>query len=473
MKFKQNSQFAFQFYLIGMPLIFIFSLFDYVRTDSLNPLMLGFLLVYGITVLYVIRYYGMLSLYAIYLYTSAFFLYDCFVFSLFSDKNFLLQTFPIRLYISEKSGAIFIMACFVTVYVTHLAYCLIPKTKYKQKRENYSFGTNKSLEKTGIALMLIFIIPVMYKIYMQLNFVKTNGYTSIFDGSMSDIHYPFWCAGSFIFFIGGYVTFFTSRPPKKLFIPFTLLFLLVYGFNSLKGQRGPIISAILVVIFLITKQYDVKIKMKHLVLLFVIIVFIICTLGTVRSDYGNKKKKKTIVDAQFVTEIFYGQTTSRIVPLLIIDRKLDYHSYPFIFSPLLEPYYSIVYHSEGQDKVSAEHYNNISQVTTYNVSKRSHLNGNGLGGAFIAEAYDCGSFIGVVFWSIILAVILMKFDYVLKVVSVKYRPLVFFYLLNIPALPRGRFFGFMSDFNKILFVYIVMLVVNMHSYLKIKEKNVC
>lgn len=469
MKFKQNSQFAFQFYLIGMPLIFIFSLFDYVRTDSLNPLMLGFLLVYGITVLYVIRYYGMLSLYAIYLYTSAFFLYDCFVFSLFSDKNFLLQTFPIRLYISEKSGAIFIMACFVTVYVTHLAYCLIPKTKYKQKRENYSFGTNKSLEKTGIALMLIFIIPVMYKIYMQLNFVKTNGYTSIFDGSMSDIHYPFWCAGSFIFFIGGYVTFFTSRPPKKLFIPFTLLFLLVYGFNSLKGQRGPIISAILVVIYLFSKQYNIKIKIKHLVLILFTVISLVVVLNNVRTSYGKDNKNKTIVDGKFVEEIIYGQTTSRIVPLLIIDRKLEYHPYPFVFSPLLMPYYAIAYPSSGQDKISAEHHNNISQVTTYNLSKRSHLNGNGLGGAFLAEAYDCGGFAGVILWSIILAIILVQFDFALDVISLKFRPFLFFYLLTIPTLSRSRLFGFMYDLNKIIFVYMVLLIVGMRRYFKLKE----
>lgn len=469
MKFKQNPQMAFQFYLIGMPLIFIFSLFGYVWIDSLNPLMAGFLLVYVITALYTIGYYGLLSLYAIYLYTSAFFLYDCFVFTLFGDKNFLLQTFPIRLYISEKSGAIFLVACFLTVYVTHLAYCLIPKTKYKQKRENYSFDTNKSLEKAGIVLMLVFIFPVMYKIYVQLSFVKTHGYTTLFDGSMSEIHYPFWCAGSFIFFIGGYVTFFASRPPKKLFIPFTLLFLLVYGFNSLKGQRGPIISAILVVIFLFSKQYNIKIKIKHLVVILFVVISLVVVLNNVRTSYGKENKKQTAVDGKFVAEIVYGQTTSRIVPLLIIDRKLEYHPYPFVFSPLLIPYYSIAYPSNGQDKISAEHHNNISQVTTYNLSKRSHLNGSGLGGAFLAEAYDCGGFLGVILWSIILAIILVQFDFALDIIPSKFRPFLFFYLLTIPTLSRSRLFGFMYDLNKIVFVYMVLLIVGMRRYLKLKE----
>lgn len=471
MKLKRNLQASFYTYILGIPIIFIVSLLGFVYTNNLNPLMFGFLLAFFFTVLHAVRYYGMLSLYAIYLYTSAFFIYDCIIFTLFGDKNFLLQYFPLRFSFEERTGSIFLIACYATVFITHIAYCLIPKNRYIVRMTTKPIVNNFILQKTGEIFMLVFLVPVLYKIYVQLSFIRLHGYLSIFDGSMADIHYPFWCMGSFIFFIGGYVIFFASNPPKKRFILFSFLFLLVYGFNSLKGQRGPIISAFLVTIFLIGRQYRIQIKLKYLIVMLITIIGMVVALGNIRASYGDEKKNKSVIDGEFVAEIVYGQTTSRAVPLLIMDRKLDFHPYPFVFSPLLIPYYAFFYPSNGQDRISAEHHNNISQVTMYNLSPSTHLNGGGFGGAFLAEAYDCGGFIGIIIWSIVIAFILVQYDFGLNVIPIKYRPLLFFYLLNIPTLSRGRLFGVMYDLNKIIFVYMVLLLVDIRKYFKLRVNN--
>ena len=39
----------------------------------------------------------------------------------------------------------------------------------------------------------------------------------------------------------------------------------------------------------------------------------------------------------------------------------------------------------------------------YNLSPSTYLKGGGLGGAFLGEAYDCGGFFGIIFWSIVIS----------------------------------------------------------------------
>lgn len=461
--FRNNSLSLFPLYIFGMPVIFFLSLLGYAFEQDLSSLMIGFLVVYAITLAHSIIQNGFLTLYNIYLYTSLFFIYDCFVFSIFFDKNFLVQAFP-RYTASEYTGFIFLCSCYLTIYVMHITYCLFSKRSINQSDVvGYNFV---SLEKAGIALMLVFIFPVMYKIFLQFNYVRIHGYESLYMGGMETIKYPFWCSGSFIFFTTGYVLFFSSNPSKKKYIIFTMLFFIVYGFDSLKGQRGPIISLILISLFLFAKNYKVQIRLKHLVILLCGLIFLIVSINNLRSSYGNSNtSNKEIVNARFIREILYGQTTSRAVPLIIIDKKLDWHPYPFVFSPFLSQYYNYAYPSSGQDVTSAEHYNNISQVTMYNISKAIHLAGGGLGGAFLGEAYDCGGFIGVAFWSIFIALILVVYDFKFNSFSVKFRPILYLYLLQIPTMPRGRIFGIMMDFNKVIFVYLFFILFCFRKYI--------
>ena len=96
-------------YIIISFLIFIFGVFFSELTENLQPLIISFCFFYVITVLCTIKEFGLVSLYSVYIYTSAFFMYDCLLLTLiYPDKNFLEQSFPIRYVFSENVGKIFI-----------------------------------------------------------------------------------------------------------------------------------------------------------------------------------------------------------------------------------------------------------------------------------------------------------------------------------------------------------------------------
>lgn len=459
---KASEKLLFSIYIPVFLIVFSVSVLFYVNPintmNRLNALCAGFLVVFLLTVLYTIYYHGFMSLYAIWLYTSAFFIYDSYFFTLTGDYNFLQQRLPLTYTVSERAGVLLLMASFLTLFVTHISYCLL-KTRVKAK--NVAITPNDPfMQKCGMALMIIFLIPVLYKTYLQVRYVMTYGYLAIFTGMLAEISYPIWTFGCSTAFNIGYILFFTSSPSKKSFIVFTSIYTLVAFFSAMKGQRGPILSSMLVLFYLLYKKYNMKIGIKTIVFLAVVVCLITIKLGETRSNYGKDTKAKS--SSKPVTEailgMLWGQTNTKAVPLLIMDRELEYHTYPFVFSPLLTQINSALYPTNGQTVVSAEKYNNISQVTMYNVSRKTHLKGGGYGGAFLAEAYDCGGFFGVIFFSILIAWIMLQFDVRLNYLSRKMLPLAYYVLLNNIALPRGRFFGWWAP-TLLFFIYIFYLLV--------------
>lgn len=93
-----------------------------------------------------------------------------------------------------------------------------------------------------------------------------------------------------------------------------------------------------------------------------------------------------------VVDLLLEQSRSRVVPMVVMEGDLQYRHYPFVFSPLLRPYYSLEY-GNGQTEEIAQNTNDISNVIMYHLSKTLYLQGFGYGGAFLAEAYDFGYFV--------------------------------------------------------------------------------
>lgn len=452
MTIKNNLSESFSYYLTIVPIIFFVTFLLTINFNTLNPIMIGFMITYVYTVIFSIRYYGFLSIYNIFLYTSAFFIYDCFFFTVFLGENFLLQTFPTKHLFSEEIGLKFIIICWLTVYIMHITYCLFPKKKYP------SIPFDKNFNQFGKIIMIVFFIPVMVKLIIQFNFIRINGYLSMYTDAFAEIKYPVWTSGSFIFFTSGYCIFLASFPKQKEYLIYTFLCALVYFANALKGQRGGFLSIILYFVFFYTKHYNIKLKLNKVILLVVIGVIFIGVMGNVRTSYGDSKKSDLTLDTkELIHKLVYTQTTTRAVPMYIIQGGLKYHDYPFILSSFISPYLQIKYPSEGgQTDVVAKHYNKTTAVITYNISKRAYLGGNGIGSAFIGEAYDFFGFIGIILFSILLSIFFVFCDSSRLHVKRSLIPLLFFILQGMPILPRANIFRFIDlDGIKILFAYFI------------------
>lgn len=450
----------FPYYLSIMPILLFIGILCYNFSETIEPLIFVFALLYVITLIYTVLCFGWLSLYAIFLYTSCFFLFTNVFLTGIDSKhyNFLQATFPMRYMFDIDIGIKFIISAYIMIFVTHCSYCVLPRRK---RNKSNIIETDLNWINIGIIIMLFAFLPVLYKFYLQLDFVSKHGYESIFTGKMKDIDYPIWTTGSFILFSVGYVLLISGNPNKKKFIIFSFLYFLVLLADSLKGQRGPVLGLSVSIIYLLKKIYKQKFHFRTIILMSSVIIILIVGIGIKRDFYGkNKKPTNSVISTNAVLNTLARQSSSNVVPMLIIKGQLSYHPYPFVFSPLLQPFVNHIYPSNGQDEIAATKHNNISHVTMYNVSRSAYLAGSGYGGAFLAEAYDCGGILGVFFWSVILANLLKFFDYSFVFISKKLKPFFLCVLFKIPMMPRQRLFGFFYDYFYIIICsYIVILFI--------------
>ena len=451
---KENH--IFPFYCCLSILIFLVSLLFYVGTSYLQTLLVGFMIFYIMTVFYVIIYYGMFSLYAIYLYASCFFLYNCFILTLLGYDNFLVQTFPKKYSFNENVGAIFIISCFMTVFVTHITYILFESKRWRTGNNDLSI--DKTWRIAGEVLMLVFLLPVLTKSYIQIDFIRSHGYHAMYTGEMSEIKYPIWTAGAYLFFHAGYFIFLASKPPKQNYIFFSILFFIMYLFDSLKGGRSMIICVLLVIIYFYQINYGKKIKFTRLLLMASIVIIVAFYLGRLRSSYGDNTISKNTMDVKEIVKfVLWNQTTTRAVPLLIIRGELKYRHYPFVFYPLVSLLKQKSYPPNSM--LSLYNNNNTSQVLMGNISPTASISGMGYGSAFLGEAYDFLGMFGVILFSILIGILLKMFDKRKMNCNKFIFPLLYSILLIIPLLPRAELFRFLYKFNYLLVTYIFIFLI--------------
>ncbi|MBQ9205638.1 MAG: O-antigen polysaccharide polymerase Wzy [Treponema sp.] len=451
------------FYISLSPVLFFAGLLSYAVTSNLFGMLLGFSIFYIFTLIYSIKQTGFTSLYSIYLYTSAFFIYNSLFLSLFPNftkKYFLKITYPWPYQIEEWVGFIFIICCFLMVFCGHLSYFSF-RRKFNPILVSYR---KKNWEWIGIRFFFVSLIPVCYKIYLQLQFVRTNGYFSIYSEGFESIKYPIWCSGAFLFFNASFFLLLASNPKRRKMLFYFFIYFIVTVFNSLKGGRGPLIAFIVVLIFLLRNKYDYSIKFKNLLFVLFLIVFLTSVLGSIRDSYGNSshKTKGISLDAKtLIINTLWSQTSSRTVPLLIIRGNLKYHPYPFIFYPFTNRVLSHIYKAKGNEFESLKNYNNPSQVLMGNISVSSALSGMGYGSAIIGEAYECGRYFGVVVFSILASCLIAFLDKSKLKMKNFYIPFWYVVLTTVPGIPRKEIFQFvLYNLNDVVFFYIFFFIIN-------------
>lgn len=447
-------------YIVGIPTLYLLSLFFSEFGATLRPMLIGFTITFFITVIYAVKEYGFLSLYSIFLYTSVFFTYTrVFIQSIFpeSEFNFLEYTYPAKIIFSNKEGFIFLTAAFLETYIMHVVYCL-SKKKITYTQSNEMKQCSRYI-KAGTLMMIIFFIPVLTKIIIELRYIMAYGYSSVFLGYRDKIAYPIWVSGATAFFTAGYYVFLAGNPNKKQFLKISILYGIVSALGALRGQRAGLISFLIISLYWYTKRNNVKIKARRVIGFGVVLMLLIVGLNLLRNSYGTNESIQKITFQQALTKIV-EQSGSSVVPMFIIRGNLEYHDYPFVFSPLLTPVNSLLYRNT-QSVISVQRTNDISDVITYNVNSSLYLNGGGIGSAFLGEAYDCGGFLGVIFWSAILAFFIRFCDNKSINVKSRYVPILYAVLINIPLMPRGRLFGFTGSYLPLLIAYFIMFMLGL------------
>ena len=436
-------------------------------TGNIITLTSSFILGYLFIILRQLLIGNFYSLYSFYLLTSAFFMYDIFLIGPYLGKGVMsidfagMYTFPD--WVGEKfifiaSFSIIVVDIIYTTYHSNETY-LNGDVKYSTNIAPYNrIETNKFYYRFGMILMCIFIIPLIYKIILQVKEQKLYASYSIanFTGIESTINFPWWTRGSGTFFYIGFLLFIYSFPSiRKAKIGYFLYLILLFS-TALKGGRAFLFSFVLSLPLLLKKLYNKTISKVSMIFLSIVLIILATYLGNFRTNSNTTLKKG--VFANFL----YGQTTTMGVPYIYLnnDGNIPYKHYPLILTPLINPIRrKFVTYGVGAIE-SMKQSNNYGTIELYMINPTAVENGGGLGLNFLTEAYDFLGYIGVFLWSVLLAIIMRFVDSIQY--SNKNRRLIviiFFIYDYILILPRHTFFGIMDHIKYIIMFYIIYYII--------------
>jgi len=440
-------------YIILVPLLVSFALIHYAVTGVLDALVICFLVCYTATTIKAMYYYGNFSLYAIYLYTSFFFVYSRVFFDFIDYKSFLQISFPVQHIFNTHTGLVFLLVSLLSYYVIDIVFSL--NRSGRQPVNN--LHSNIKLQHIGIFLMCISMPPLIYKGYIRLLFVKEHGYLSVYNGMLDDLELPLWTRGTGTIFVLGYMLFVMGYPREKRFVFLSVVFLLNSALNGMKGTRSSFLLDLVTVFYFYVALYNKKIKFKNMVLLLTGIVMFGSIVGHTRENTGINEKIGNLIKG-----FFYDQGTTIAVPLARIDSDGDikYRHYPFIFSPMINPFLDLYYGDKVNLKIKLKKYHYFGTITIHKYAPELYYKGMGLGGSVLMEMYDCGGVSGIVFWSALLAWIISSVELNLKKTYLNI-PLFWFIVLSVAYLPRYYFFGIIERTHHILLPFIFLFFLKL------------
>jgi oligosaccharide repeat unit polymerase len=366
---------------------------------------------------------------------------------------------PINYVFSKSTGIIFICTAFLSHYIIDIYYSLYGnKNKHKNKLNHYP-----KIQSLGLLMMGFASPATLYKAYTALTLIKAHGYLSIYNGELDNLTYPSWTSGSGTLFLLGYLFVLFSYPSKKIFLCASFIYMATRLFSLSMGSRIVFCSNIIAVIYFYSVFYKKKIVLKNAFILFVFIISI--SIYVAYSRDNKTIQNDAMLD--LISLFFYSQGNTISVPLIIIEmgNKIPYHHYPFIFSQITVLFLKQLYPTAGQSQIALEKYNLTGHILTYMLAPESYYRGNGIGSSVLGEMYDCGGFLGIIFWSIILA---MLFKFIKnKILERNIYILFCWFVLNaIIVSPRSALLKFFGDIPYIIASLFLILLINFFFYPK-------
>ena len=333
---------------------------------------------------------------------------------------------------------------------------------------------NKIMVTIGITLMIFSFPFVLTKLYIQIIYISKYGYLSLFTGIYKDINYPIWTIGSLTIFQMGYYAIILGRPPKKIFIIFSALYFVYIFFESIKGQRGPLIINTLLITWLYTNIYNAKLKIKYLFFLMLSLLIFSQFIGQIRS------KDKAKNNYSLVNEFFYSQGITLILSMHILNNENEFinHSYPYILAPVMDYFNKYLHrtiYQKGQSSELIKYSNDINTQLTFFLDSNRYLKGNGIGSCYLIELYDLGKYFGIIVGNIILVCLM----FILSKKALKNRINFLFSILvfrSFVYMPRNRILSFFPDLFKtsliLFFISIITIIILYNNIKSFKKPNI-
>ncbi|EMC8780757.1 oligosaccharide repeat unit polymerase [Providencia rettgeri] len=361
------------YFIISLSIIILVeSIYLNIDYETINYIFLG-LFIFNYLIIYSLG--GPLSIYGLFLLTSAVFIYGKVISSIFTSK---VNIEEITFFTVEKISNIDmlnLLACINLILASiSLGYVLniIIEKRKRLKLIEYSFNR---IPLKGIILIIVFCISPY--IINGLITVIQNGYLSFYTNNLELLETGSFLPTLYSFGITISIVFLSIaiQQQKNNYIKLFFLILLINAILlTIIGQRGPIVSFFLFYLWYRNK-YIKKIKLSYLfILLFIMIIFSQTTL-IFRDDYNNVDK--SILDNYL---LFFSQQG---LTLQVVYLTKYIHEYPlYLIMQNFIPGSIFIY---KQLFPHIELYNSSSALLSSIINSNLYKSGAGVGWSVYAD----------------------------------------------------------------------------------------
>ena len=427
--------------------------------DALEMKFLEYLLmgVYIYTFFTAKIYLEWLNSYMIFLYTLFLFNFTRIFLDIVNYKEFGFANFYFYYDVRNEIITVFLLV----LLFTHLGFFIgISNEKISEIRSSITLESRRMFTDIGMALFIISLPALAYKMFIQLRVILHAGYEAYYTGILKGVDYPAFTKGSGTVMTIGFLIFLISIPSKRKFLTISSLYLMVKLLDSFKGARAIFLTQLLFIMWYYAKVYGIRIKAKTMVKLVGFTVIFSQILVSIRS--------KKIFSLDLINTIYnflFSQGVSYLVLGYTINFKhniVGHGSYPYILQGLLG--------FQPQSLETLETTNSLADRLTYYLNSGAYLKGEGIGSNYIAEMYDLG-YIWLIIISILLGIAIIKYEK--YVVKNRFLLLTSYYFIpNLFYIPRGSFFGEGLIKNMAMLIAVYVLVFSFdYMYRKIEEKK--
>jgi oligosaccharide repeat unit polymerase len=374
-----------RFFLISIHLIFllVFLLFDDITSKKIALVILFFWGTFSVSFVQE----KILSFFTLFIFSFSFFLLSRIFLDVFFNIDFS-QTISFSQY-SYNSEVQFEM---LTILFVHLWAIFLGSffTVNKLLYPKYPIIFNTNLFRFSKRFFFFSLVPTFYVVITKLLYVLENGYLSLFMDN-KESNSLFLIILSSLFSFSFYLNI-ISKPPIQKLRPLIFIYVTYLLINLATGQRGFALTELLIIFYVVTQIYNIKINLLRMGFIFIFILTSSIYLGIARQEADFD------IDPELLNLFFYGQGIS----LQVLGYSIEYQNilnYEFIhlfseFRSVLESiYYRLI---GGKSEITQSAYLSMKEFGHLGL-KLSYLNspekfflGKGLGTSYLAEVFLVG-----------------------------------------------------------------------------------
>ncbi len=355
-----------------------------------------------------------------------------------------------------------------------LGYNLIEK---KVKLDPYKKITSNKDSKIRLISVILFFISLISKaavLIEKANFVDTIGYTEYYISYTSSL--PFYITGFAAFYYISIFAYLSTLPSKKKAFPFIFLYILIAILSLSFGQRNGFVLDILVLLvyfafrnrlLISEKQNSRWITKKQIFLCICILPFLLSILyniGNSRLDIDNPNN--TIIENLEQFFVSQGGSIHVITYGYQLRDNIPNQHLPYILGPIYDYLTQNVVSQEifnfknwQQDPIAkAREASLYGSSLAYILFPKGYLEGKGMGSNFIAELFHDYGYLGIIFGSFIIGMIIRYCDtFAVK----KWWQFTFLLILikEIIYIPRSSTLGWLTEVFSIPNIIGILIIV--------------